>query len=295
MKIIFKAALLLMLLCAAASARRRPPSARMIDSFGEVMITDLKARLDDFALELQDAPDAKGLVVVYAERHRFPGWAVRRAEASLDFLTHKLGAARASLINGGLRGETRFELWLVPAGADEPPVKPFDLSLLMSGAKTPLPFDRFDVVERGDTPLKEDDEYYPDARWLYDYLAEVLRADPGLRACVIAYTSRRGARAADRRIAASAKAAVVKSQAVDVRRVVAIGGGRRRYKAVEVWLAPPPNRRRTRFPHDAGGADVHSRRSRPPPSRRLPFAPSWCIIPAVFPVKINLRNRSSKP
>jgi hypothetical protein len=226
-------------LCVPAAARQE--TARKLDEFGEILITDIKARLDNFAIELQQAPEARGVVVVYAARHKFPGWVGRRAYACRDYLVEVrgLGASRVSLINGGLRDETRFELWLVPAGAAAPPVKPFDLSMLMSGEKTPLPFDRFDAVERGDNPITEEGEYYPDATGLYDYLAEVLRADPGLRACVIAYTSRRGARAADRRLAAAAKAAIIKSQAVDVRRVVALGGGRRRYKVVEIWLVPP--------------------------------------------------------
>lgn len=236
---------LALLLCPAALARRQqqqqPAAARLVDSFGEVMITDLKARIDNFALELLQAPDAKGYVVAYGARNRFPGWPVRNARDSLQFLLDYRGipAARLAVINGGLREDNRLELWVVPPGA-ELNVKPFDVSLLMSGERTPLPFDRFGVLERGDYFAAETDrDSYPDEGYLYAYLAEVLRADPGLRACVIAYTSSRGARSADRRIAASAKAAIVKSQAVDVRRVVAVGGGRRRYKAVELWLVPP--------------------------------------------------------
>jgi hypothetical protein len=243
MKTLFAALALALVLCPAALARQqREPDARLVDLFDDrILVTDIRARLDNFTLELQQAPDAKGLVAFYAARHKFPGWVGRRAHACLDFLVEGrgLGASRVSLINGGPRDETRFELWLVPAGAAAPPVKPFDLSMLMSGEKTPLPFDRFDVVERGDTSFSEYGEFYPDATGLYVYLAEVLRADPGLRACVIAYTSRRAARSTDRRIAAAAKAAIIKSQAVDVRRVVALGGGRRRYKVVEVWLVPP--------------------------------------------------------
>lgn len=236
--------LLALLLCTAAHARRQerqPAVARLVDSFGELLITDIKARLDNFATELLNAPEAKGVVVFYAARHKFPGWVGRRAYVCHDYLTdvRELGASRVSIINGGPGGETKFELWLVPAGAPAPSVEPFDLSLLMSGEKTPLPFDRLDVVERGETPVAEDGVYYPDATGLYVYLAEVLRADPGLRACVIAYTSRRAARSTDRRIAAATKTAIVRSQAVDVRRLVAVGGGRRRYKAVELWLVPP--------------------------------------------------------
>jgi hypothetical protein len=153
-------------------------------------------------------------------------------------MTRGLEAARVSVVNGGLRGETEFELWVVPVGA-ETPVKPFDLSLLMSGAKTALPFDRFTVVERGDAPTSEYGDSYPDNAYLYEFFAEALRRDPGLRGCVIGYTSRRGSRAADRRIASRAKLSMAKAHAIDVTRVVAIGGGRREYKMLELWLVPP--------------------------------------------------------
>lgn len=239
------ASILLLVLCfhlnASSSGRQTPATARLIDSFDDrILVTDIKARLDNFAIELQNAPDAKGYLVFYAARNRFPGWVGRRALARMGRLEDMLGLGpRVSLINGGLADETKFELWFVPAGAPAPSVKPFDLSTLMSGERGPLPFDRFDVVERGESPIADEGVFYPDAKGLYDYLAEVLRADPGLRACVIAYASRRAARSTDRRIAARAKRAIVESQAVDVRRVVALGGGRRRYKAVEVWLVPP--------------------------------------------------------
>ena len=40
-------------------------------------------------------------------------------------------------------------------------------------------------------------------------------------------------------IAALAKITIAKSHAVDIRRVVALGGGRRDYKMIELWLVPP--------------------------------------------------------
>ena len=212
-----------------------------MDSFGEVPSTDLKARLDDFAIELQHAPDAKGYIVAYGAKNKFPGWPVRNARDSRQFLLNYRGipAARLDVLNGGVRDDNRLELWLVPPGAKFN-VKPFDVSLLMSGERTPLPFDRFDVLERGDYFAPETDrDSYPNEAYIYAYFAEALRADPGLRGCIIAYASRRGSLAASRRIAALAKATVVKSQAIDVRRLAAFGGGRRRYKAVELWLVPP--------------------------------------------------------
>lgn len=233
------AILFVLALCANASARQE--AARLVDSFGEVLVTDLKARLDNFAVELRQAPDAKGYIVAYGARNKFPGWPVRNARDSFQFLLNYRGvpASRLETINGGLRDDNRLELWLVPPGADAP-AAPFDVSLLMSGERTPLPFDRFGVMEHGEySPPEVDGDPYPDSRHLYEYFAEALRADPSLRGCIIAYTSRRGSLAASRRIAALAKATVVTTRAIDVRRLAAIGGGRRRYKSIELWLVPP--------------------------------------------------------
>lgn len=233
---------MLTLTCAPSFARQpQQPHARMLDSFGEIQWSDLMARLDNFAIELQNEPGAKGLVAAYAVKHKFPGWPIRRAHTSIDYLTNTRGldASRLSAVNGGLRDEAGFELWVVPAGA-ETPVKASDASLLMSGKKSALLFDRFVIVESGD----EDStgyglEPHPDSAGVYEYFAEVLRADPSLRGCVIAYAALRGSSAAARRIASRAKLTIAKAHAIDVGRVTALGGGRREYKTMELWLVPP--------------------------------------------------------
>ena len=241
MKRLFTTILLLALSASAAHAQQQPaPVARLIDEFGEIQFSDLMARLDFFAVELQNEPASLGVIVAYGARHTFPGWPMRRAHASHNYLvnTRGLDAARLSTVFAGLREEIAFQLWVVPPGA-EPPAKPFDPVLLMSGEKTPLPFDRYTVIERGDRPESEYGDAYPDEAELYEYFVEVLKRDPALRGCVIGYTSRRGSLAAGRRIAARAKLTMAKAYALDVTRVVALGGGRREYKMLELWLVPP--------------------------------------------------------
>ncbi|HWS85938.1 MAG TPA: hypothetical protein VN282_03020 [Pyrinomonadaceae bacterium] len=240
MKRLFTTVLLLTLSAAAHAQQQPAPVARLIDEFGEIQFSDLMARLDNFAVELQNEPAARGVVVAYGSRHKFPGWPLRRAHASHNYLvnTRGLDASRLSTVFAGLREESTFQLWVVPPGA-EPPAKHFDPVLLMSGEKTPLPFDRYSVIERGDPPESEYGDIYPDEAELYKYFVEVLKRDPALRGCVIGYTSRRGSLAAGRRIAARAKLTMAKAYAVDVTRVAALGGGRREYKMIELWLVPP--------------------------------------------------------
>ncbi|HJQ34787.1 MAG TPA: hypothetical protein VJ866_21740 [Pyrinomonadaceae bacterium] len=233
---------LLLLAAATSNARQQgaKPSARLVDSFGEIQLSYMVARLDSFANELQNDPAARGLVVAYSERNKFPGWPMRRALWSAKYLADSRGLDRARLavIDGGRGEETKSELWVVPAGA-ESPVKPYDAALTMAGEKAPLPFDRIGVVERGDPDYSIYGQPHPDDEYLYAYFSEVLRRDPALRGCVIGYTSKRGPRAAGRRIASRAKLTMAKAHGTDVSRVYAFGGGRREYKTIELWLVPP--------------------------------------------------------
>jgi hypothetical protein len=214
----------------------------MVESFGEIQISDLLARLDSFALEIENDPAARAVIVAYGARHKFPGWPLRRGRFALNYLKNSRGieAARLAFVNGGLRDDTTFELWVVPAGA-ELPARPFDAALLMSGERTAVLFDRFIVVERRDRVEIEayERDPYPDDAYMYEYFAEVLRRDPALRGCVIGYTSKRGPRTAGRRIASRAKLTMAKAHGTDVSRVYAFGGGRREYKTIELWLVPP--------------------------------------------------------
>ena len=237
--------LLLTLLCVSAVSRQQQSSnqtARLVDYFGNILLTDIKARLDNFVVELQNTPGAKGFIVTYPAKN-FPGWSLRRARDFQDYLvsTRGIEAARVAVVNGGFRDEMTFELWTVNPGA-ELPVKPFDISLLMVGEKTPLPFDRFPIVEHGDRgefDAEDNYEYYPDTKELYQPFIEVLRRDPTLRGCVIAYASPRSRLGADRKLAARVKLGIIKAYAIDVGRIAAFGGGRRDQKMVELWLVPP--------------------------------------------------------
>jgi hypothetical protein len=245
MKKLFSSFLLLGLLCAPALPRQQQSSdrgARLIDSFGNILLTDIKARLDNFVVELQNTPNAKGFIVVYPAKN-FPGWPLRRTRAFQDYLINARGieAAHVAVVNGGFRDEMTFELWTVSPGA-ELPVRPFDISLMMIGEKTPLPFDRFPIVERGDLgefDAEDSYEYYPNTKELYEPFVEVLRRDPTLRGCVIAYAAPRNRRGYDRILAGRVKMAIAKAHTIDVSRITAFGGGKREEKMVELWLVPP--------------------------------------------------------
>src|SRR2546423_2579862 len=68
--------LLMMIFCmmvANAHAITVPPEARKVDEFGDICCEDEKARLDNFANELRNNPDAQGYIIFYGgKRHQYP-------------------------------------------------------------------------------------------------------------------------------------------------------------------------------------------------------------------------------
>src|SRR5205085_51932 len=60
--------------------------ARKFDEFGDVYVTDIKARADNFAIELQNNPMTKGFIIVYRSRRDLPGLSFRYADRIREYL-----------------------------------------------------------------------------------------------------------------------------------------------------------------------------------------------------------------
>jgi hypothetical protein len=102
------------------------PKARVFDQFEPPAFDDVKARLDNLAIELQNAPATQGYVIVYSGRRSRPGQADKLAARAKAYLTKERGidSSRLVVINGGYRESDYFELWLVPQGAEPPQATP---------------------------------------------------------------------------------------------------------------------------------------------------------------------------
>jgi len=111
--------------------------AREFDKFGSICCEDEKARLDNFAVHLQNEPEAQGYIIFYEGRRysscynrraRIPrrGEATARAARMKPYLTDARGldAKRVIIINGGYREEWTAELWIMPKGTKPPKPTP---------------------------------------------------------------------------------------------------------------------------------------------------------------------------
>jgi len=100
---------------------------RKFDEFGDIKCEDEYARLDNFAIQLQHEPQAKGVIIFYGGktfRGKLPkrGEAEARAARLKPYLVQRRGipSNQVIVINGGYDKEWRADLWVVPLGASMP-------------------------------------------------------------------------------------------------------------------------------------------------------------------------------
>lgn len=99
---------------------------REFDTCCSCSYDDLKARLDNLAVELQNDPTTTTYVFAYGGRTSALGQADRLLGRARDYLVTQRGidVSRVVLVNGGFRQEDCVEVWIVPRGATQPQPSP---------------------------------------------------------------------------------------------------------------------------------------------------------------------------
>jgi hypothetical protein len=95
------------------------PECRKFDEYGNIRFNDEKARLDNFAVQLQNEPTAQGYIIGYGT---CDAEGQTRANRAKDYLVNTRGidAGRITVIDGGCMPELKVELWVCPSGAAAP-------------------------------------------------------------------------------------------------------------------------------------------------------------------------------
>ena len=119
---------------ASAQTRKGPPRAIQFDQFGQVGHCDVTARLDNFAIQLQNEPGARGAVISYAPEGDGPGTGKQVLEVIKDYIVNTRGLAedRIETIYGGRNSDkyhSQTELWIVPKGAPLPKPKKLESNI----------------------------------------------------------------------------------------------------------------------------------------------------------------------
>ncbi|HUS09077.1 MAG TPA: hypothetical protein VMZ30_01335 [Pyrinomonadaceae bacterium] len=99
-----------------------PVESRKFDEFPAIAYNDEKARLDNYAIELQNDPTATAYVIVYGGRRGRPSEVQRHTTRIVDYLVNSRGinAQRIVTLVGPVRDDLLVEIWLSPQGARPP-------------------------------------------------------------------------------------------------------------------------------------------------------------------------------
>lgn len=95
---------------------------RKFDEYYDIARNDEKARLDNYAIQLQAEPGSQGYVIVYPALKAKGNQAQERAQRIVDYLvnTRGLDNSRVVTVMGPAREGWTVELWVVPEGAPPP-------------------------------------------------------------------------------------------------------------------------------------------------------------------------------
>ena len=99
-----------------------PIKGKKFDEFGELARNDEKARLDNYAIDLQNDPSSTAYVIVYPGPGSRSGQVQTQKSRIIDYLVNSRGfdAGRIVTIVGPPRSYMTVELWIIPQGAAPP-------------------------------------------------------------------------------------------------------------------------------------------------------------------------------
>lgn len=233
---------------------------RKVDEFGDIQYSDLIARLDNFAIAIQQEPGSRGFVMAYRTRRDLPGLNSRMLDLIKNYLVNERGLdpRRVVTVDGGEASCLTQELWLAPEGT--------------APARRAGAYHR-DFVDTGSA--RKFDEYYyhlpsddvPEVGGYYmagvslEAFAAELRKEPRSLAHVIAYPQyyverwdehlgedessrvRRSRTHFDppgtaAKMLREVSAALIKEHRIPRSRIRLVNGGHRRSRALEFWIVP---------------------------------------------------------
>jgi hypothetical protein len=241
-----------------AAAQTKAESARKFDEFGDIQYSDLIARLDNFAIQLQNEPAKKGFILVYRTRRDLPGLNNRIALRSKDYLINSRGisSARVVTVDGGEADCQVQELWIVPMGTAPTP-RSDAYQRYFPDIDSPRKIDEYGFA--ASTRSSSRDSWSAeerDAEYLETF-ANQLRKAPRATACIIVYAQynpRPGlvdygdyepvrdirldpAGTAQRRLTTE-KRRLIRVYGIRASRIRTINGGYRKRRMVELWIVP---------------------------------------------------------
>lgn len=241
-----------------SSGQTQNQTARKFDEFGDILYSDLIARLDNLAVMLQAEPNSRGFLIVYGTRRDLPGLSSSLALRMKDYLVNTRGISKEHVftLDGGILDCLTQELWIVPIGSA--PTLRSEARLRYShfdsawkfyeyGFLPPEFYKRFGVSRTEDS----------DADQLEAYANEV-KKNRRFKACIIAYAQYNpqpgladysGNYEPSREVRLDPLGTALKRLELEKRflirvygipasRIRTIDGGYQKHRSVELWIVP---------------------------------------------------------
>jgi len=231
----------LLVLYSVTLAQTSRESARKFDEFGDIDASYEIARLDNFAIAVQQQPGSKAFLIVYRTRRDLPGLNNRYAHWMRSYLLYSRGlpAERVVIVDGGVTTCLWQELWIVMPGTAP---KPRDDVYGNNPQPSVYKFDEhYYQIEK---PNPDEPIYWPSApENLIGYLeayGETLLKDRKLVAYLVAFRDAdRDDRSVTQRMLRTERDFLIKEFRINPARIKTIDGGYSQSRTMELWLAQP--------------------------------------------------------
>ncbi|HEV2883657.1 MAG TPA: hypothetical protein VGW36_02305 [Pyrinomonadaceae bacterium] len=243
----------------AISGQDQQQLAEKFDEFGELMHSDLAARLDNFAVRLQEQPNVRGYLIVYRSRRDLPGLSHALALRMKNYLVdrRRLPKERVIVVDGGVASALTQELWIASPGSapkprDDARIGHFDFrdaawKFYEYSYLTPA------LIKQHSLSTESDSE----AEYL-EAFANAIKREPAQVACIIAYAQYRprpglidysgehepvpdvrlDPPGTARRRLALEKKNLMNVYGLPAEKIKTIDGGYKKRRAVELWIVP---------------------------------------------------------
>ena len=233
-------------LACVARAQGQPRAVKVDEYVNQFSSCNAGAHLDNFAIELQNFPDAKAHIRIYGPGGKDGKFPERALNATKNYLVNARGIdePRVEAVYAGPSPhmqELLTELWFVPAGAAPPPRTKYKPDLAFEGKY----FER----ELWDGPFidGEDEGWGSSSEVALVGLSEIMRKRKDALAYLVAYHGEESAPGAWRRVA-ERQVEEMREEGIPAERVKVVFAGYAKEESLQFWVlpsdAPPPAKHR---------------------------------------------------
>lgn len=235
-------------------------SPQLIDEYGTIIVSAEIARLDNYAVAMQNDPTAKAFVIHYRSHYQLPGAGFRHLKGIERYLVNSRGfdPKRIVLVDGGAVNCPKTELWLAPVGTA--PVVKGTYQTFYEDMESARKFDQFHYSLYSDKPDESDDYSYGfgSVNSLEAYAAALFK-EPKSIAYIIVYpqyyvqkyenqnesgkivktqkTYLDSAKTAAQ-LMRTVKSEMIRKYNFPASRIQTVNGGYRKFRAIETWILP---------------------------------------------------------